>query len=145
MVREMLPEHLHAVAVNELRMDALSAALQDRAKNKKEMYSLLHSGDYDFYVHTPELDPSTLVWKDATIDETKGYLSHILEVMEGVSDFSARSIKDSIWEYAGEHGRGSVLWPLRYALTGKERSPDPFSVAAALGKRRNENKGTKGN
>ena len=31
-------------------------------------------------------------------------------------------------------GRGAVLWPLRYALSGKERSPDPFTLLSILGK-----------
>ncbi len=31
-------------------------------------------------------------------------------------------------------GRGAVLWPLRYALSGQERSPDPFSLIFILGK-----------
>ena len=31
-------------------------------------------------------------------------------------------------------GRGAVLWPLRYALSGQERSPDPFSLIYILGK-----------
>lgn len=34
---------------------------------------------------------------------------------------------------AGKGGRGTVLWPLRYALSGQERSPDPFTLIAILG------------
>lgn len=30
-------------------------------------------------------------------------------------------------------GRGAVLWPFRYALSGKERSPDPFTLVYILG------------
>lgn len=37
-------------------------------------------------------------------------------------------------EAAGKGGRGAVLWPLRYALSGQERSPDPFSLISILGK-----------
>ena len=32
-----------------------------------------------------------------------------------------------------EAGKGEVLWPLRVALTGKERSPDPFTVIHIIG------------
>ena len=31
-------------------------------------------------------------------------------------------------------GRGAVLWPLRYALSGEEKSPDPFTLISILGK-----------
>jgi len=37
-------------------------------------------------------------------------------------------------EYAATVGKGNVLWPLRYALSGEEKSPDPFTLMAALGK-----------
>jgi hypothetical protein len=32
-----------------------------------------------------------------------------------------------------EGGRGAVLWPLRYALSGQERSPDPFTLIQVIG------------
>ncbi len=36
-------------------------------------------------------------------------------------------------EAKGKGGRGAVLWPLRYALSGQERSPDPFTLISILG------------
>lgn len=48
--------------------------------------------------------------------------------------FSATQLKDIIWPYATSQGRGDVLWPLRVALSGKEKSPDPFTLMALLGK-----------
>jgi len=36
--------------------------------------------------------------------------------------------------YAKKKGRGSVLWPIRYALTGLDVSPDPFTILHILGK-----------
>jgi hypothetical protein len=30
-------------------------------------------------------------------------------------------------------GRGEVLWPLRVALSGLEKSPDPFTIAYIIG------------
>jgi glutamyl/glutaminyl-tRNA synthetase len=51
-----------------------------------------------------------------------------------VKDFTAAVVKGAIWSYAEEKGRGNVLWPLRVALTGQEKSPDPFLSAYILGK-----------
>ena len=39
-----------------------------------------------------------------------------------------------MWEYATKQGRGEVLWPLRFALSGEKESPDPFTIAETLGK-----------
>lgn len=36
-------------------------------------------------------------------------------------------------EAKGKGGRGSMLWPTRYALSGQERSPDPFTLISILG------------
>lgn len=35
--------------------------------------------------------------------------------------------------YAEEHGKKEVYWPVRVALSGSEKSPDPVSLAAVLG------------
>ena len=43
------------------------------------------------------------------------------------------SVRDMVWDYASREGRAKVLWPLRYALTGREKSPDPFLIASILG------------
>ena len=37
-------------------------------------------------------------------------------------------------EAKGKGGRGAMLWPLRYALSGQDRSPDPFTLVSILGK-----------
>ena len=34
---------------------------------------------------------------------------------------------------AEEVGKGETLWPLRYSLSGKEKSPDPFTLIDILG------------
>jgi hypothetical protein len=44
------------------------------------------------------------------------------------------AIKAALWDYATENGRGNVLWPLRFALTGRDKSPDPFIVASIIGR-----------
>jgi len=69
--------------------------------------------------------------------KTPEHLTRIMELLDAVpeNDFSAERVKEAVWEYANAEGRGAVLWPFRVALTGLERSPDPFTVAALLGKK----------
>jgi hypothetical protein len=63
-------------------------------------------------------------------------LSKVIEEIGKLPDnnFIIESIKGSIWDYATEKGRGNVLWPMRYALSGKDKSPDPFTLAEIFGK-----------
>ncbi len=64
------------------------------------------------------------------------HLKAVFGLLEHVPDegFTASQLRDILWPYAEAQGRGAVLWPLRVALSGKERSPDPFTIAALLGK-----------
>ena len=43
-------------------------------------------------------------------------------------------IKLFIFDYATQAGRGQVLWSVRVALSGLEKSPDPFTLISILGK-----------
>lgn len=69
-------------------------------------------------------------------EKTRERFDKIVELLQNISegDFTNENIKAAIWEYATAEGRGSVLWPMRYSLTGREKSPDPFVVAGILGK-----------
>ena len=50
-------------------------------------------------------------------------------------NITADAVREAIFPYATQEGRGAVLWPLRVALSGKEKSPDPFTIAGLLGKK----------
>jgi glutamyl/glutaminyl-tRNA synthetase len=74
-------------------------------------------------------------WKnDDTPRATLPRLQKLAEIISTIPENAdAEVIKARIWDYAVEAGKGEVLWPLRVALTGKERSPDPFTVIAIIG------------
>ena len=90
---------------------------------------MIASGEYDYFRLPPIIDRAWLK-TPATLTKTIILLDALAE-----TDFTASQIKTALWPYAEETGRGAVLWPLRMALTGKERSPDPFTVASILGKK----------
>ncbi|MEI7777540.1 MAG: glutamate--tRNA ligase [bacterium] len=73
----------------------------------------------------------------AGLPEVKNYLQESVSILEKIpeDDFIAEKIKTYLWDYATEKGRGLVLWSIRYALSGKEKSPDPFTLADILGKK----------
>ncbi len=81
-------------------------------------------------------DYSKAIWKDSDAIQTKEYLSHIISILEPLSEseFTAIKLKDLIWDYASEKGRGAVLWPTRFILSGQDKSPDPFTLMEILGK-----------
>ena len=64
------------------------------------------------------------------------HLAAIAELLSNIPDegFTAAQLKDILWPYAEREGKGAVLWPLSVALSGQEKSPDPFTIAALVGK-----------
>ncbi len=85
----------------------------------------------------PEYPKELLFWKDEK-DSTCviRHLTRVRDILSSINhhEFNTKKIKEAIWEYATEIGRGHVLWPMRVALSGKEKSPDPFLLADTLGK-----------
>ncbi len=68
--------------------------------------------------------------------EAANHLQNLISLLSSVPSerFGEEAVKKAVWEYATEYGRGVVLWPMRYALSGCDKSPDPFTLAGILGK-----------
>lgn len=93
--------------------------------------------EFDFVNTPPIYDTKDLAWKkDPNPEKLSERLTHVIELLHAIpeEDWSQDSVKNALWSYAESEGRGEVLWPIRYALTGLERSPDPFTVAGILGR-----------
>ena len=83
--------------------------------------------DEPYVVGEPELDEGKIVWKKATPEETIQHLEKVVEILKNGEGEKA------IMEYAESVGKGNVLWPVRYALTGADASPDPITILEFLG------------
>lgn len=98
---------------------------------------MIGAGEIVYFFHTPEYNSSLLRWKEGSLEESRKHLEKVLELLEncnpGEFDTSDR-IKAVVFPYAEEVGRGNVLWPLRASLSGREKSPDPFTLLSILGK-----------
>jgi len=60
-----------------------------------------------------------------------------IEILEKLTEdnFTQENIKKALTQIADRaESRGEVLHPVRFALTGQDRSPDPFIIAEILGK-----------
>lgn len=97
---------------------------------------ILKQGEFDFFFNKPSLTTEKIVWKQSNPTDTQTHLKKIIELYTPLNNnnWNMETLKQTVWSYAEGVGRGSVLWPLRYALSGKDKSPDPFTIAAILGK-----------
>ena len=137
-VSEFLPERERALfKAHQDIVRALVPLLRERLVIFSDVRALAERGELLYFFEDPTLrDASKLCSKETSAADTKRHLAHAVSLLEDVQkhDFSSESIKAALWDYATAEGRGSVLWPIRYALSGKEKSPDPFTIAAVIGR-----------
>ncbi|OGG56457.1 glutamate--tRNA ligase [Candidatus Kaiserbacteria bacterium RIFCSPHIGHO2_02_FULL_55_20] len=111
--------------------------IKERARTFGEATELIKSGEYDFLAEKVGYEPHLLL-KGAKTDAAtaKKHLKEVETLLIDVSEkvFVSEEIKNVIYPYATEQGRSTVLWPLRVALSGREKSPDPFIIASLIGK-----------
>lgn len=130
---EYLPEEWKEIATNDfsywLRITELEKDRITKLTDIKE--------GIGYFFNQPEYLKELLLWKkEPSPEKTKQHLKEVVKLLSGLDEreFNLDKIKEKVWNYAEKEGRGNVLWPLRVALTGLEKSPDPFAVAGVLGK-----------
>jgi len=115
------------------------ALIKERARTFGEAAELINNGEFQFMSRDISYEPALLI-KGAKTDASvaKQHLTAVASLLEGLShgQFTAEEIKNVIFPYATKEGRGAVLWPLRVALSGREKSADPFLIASLIGKER---------
>tara|TARA_R100000935_G_scaffold23395_1_gene42688 strand:+ start:2870 stop:4384 length:1515 start_codon:yes stop_codon:yes gene_type:complete len=75
--------------------------------------------------------------KKAFKEDTPEILQKVIELLQGIEDFTATTISDEIkgWITSNDIGFGKVMMPLRLALVGEMKGPDVFEISSILGKK----------
>lgn len=110
--------------------------MHERIQTFAELTTMDTGGEWMYFAETPTVDSAKLIPKNATAADTALRLTEIAKKLASVEEgsWSPDAVKSAVWEYAEAEGKGNVLWPLRVALSGKEKSPDPFTIAGIIGK-----------
>ena len=117
------------------KLAKLAKTILERAHNSEEIKESDRAGEYDWAFEAPDYETELLQWKnDDSVVKALPRLEQIKKLLTDADFSSAETIKEAIWDFAEEEGRGEVLWPLRVALSGRKQSPDPFTLAYVLGK-----------
>jgi glutamyl-tRNA synthetase len=96
---------------------------QERMKKLSEIGDLV-----EFFFKEPKYKASLLKWKNMSKKEILDSFNELEQI------FSKLKIGEVEKKLLKMEDRGKLLWPLRVALTGKEKSPGPFEIAEILGK-----------
>jgi glutamyl/glutaminyl-tRNA synthetase len=89
-----------------------------------------------FFLQLPDYEPKLLIWKEAPMAEVRDILASAQDFLATLpeSDFNKETLTQAITGFIGTRNRGTVLWPLRVALSGLAASPDPIEIMVVLGK-----------
>lgn len=127
-------------------LEKLHPILIERISFYGELKNMHKVGEFDYYLNTPifdnrneEANIEKVIWKKSDKENTVLNLNLIKDILEINKEIktedseSFEKIWNEIYKLAEEKGKGDVLWPLRYSLSGKEKSPDPKSLLYILG------------
>lgn len=106
-----------------------------------EVGESVEAGEFDYLFSAPVLDKDKICWKNQDKQNAKENLEKILSILgdpsplqgEGPSGAKGGEVEQKIMSFAEKMGKGGVLWPLRYSLSGKEKSPGPETLLQILG------------
>ena len=118
------------------RLKKLLPVAYDRMNTYSDFYCDFKAGEYSYIVEKPSFDIQKIIWKQDTLENAEKHLQEVKTILSSIPEdlWNIENIKHGVWEYAEKVGRGNVLWPLRFSLSGKDKSPDPFTLAFVLGK-----------
>lgn len=123
-----------------IKEDVLDRSLPEikgRIEKIKDLEKLFQiGGEFEYLIILSSYKKEKLNWKNNPNEITKKHLQKILSLVGTIliDDFEIEKIKTEIFNYANKEGRGDVLWPFRFALSGKDKSIDPFTLSYILGK-----------
>jgi len=117
------------------RVNSLHDLALERASNFNEIKGAIEAGEYDWLNTDIQYTTDLLQWKnDDDVTAALPRLQQALNLLEAADFSSPDTIKEALWPFAEEVGKGELLWPLRVALSGRQQSPDPFTLAYILGR-----------
>ncbi len=126
-VKKLSPEDFKkASGISEVPDDAVPLITERLEK-------LSDAHDFDYFWKEPTYYKELLMWKNSGEEKVKSSLAESKKIVE--KNKNSEAIRLGLDELGKKLGnRGLAYWPLRVALTGKEKSPDPVDILETLGK-----------
>ncbi|EKD49720.1 MAG: hypothetical protein ACD_63C00064G0002 [uncultured bacterium] len=117
--------------------DYIAKAIELEKTRVKKLSDLPEMLDF-FFKKNLDYDVKKLIWKKADKEETVSALQKGIEKLESINekDFTKEKLEEIMLNFAKKNGigNGTIFWSMRYAMSGKEKSPSPFEIMGVLGK-----------
>lgn len=142
-ISKFIPDNIKNLpGYSNLILHNITPIVIERITKGKDIVDMAEAGELSYFFEKPTFDRDLLFFKSSKISPSDkyntlaGYIANVVSILEGIDEvnWNKEVIKDKIWPYAEEIGRGDILWPMRFSLSGREKSPDPFLLSEVLGK-----------
>ena len=124
---EYLPENMHN--------EKLVPIIFERISKWGDIQGMV--GELGFFFKSPQFSKEKLLYKNTSPEKISSNLKIAVDKLSTIDekDFTTENIKNILIQVADQMGnRGELLHPVRMALSGLDKSPDPFIIASILGK-----------
>jgi glutamyl/glutaminyl-tRNA synthetase len=121
----------------ELQIEKLVPVIVERISKFGDIKNMLERGELDFFYVEPKYAKEKLIYKNTPVEKISANLKQAMEALSKLDekDFTVENIKNTLMQIADKlENRGQLLHPVRFALSGLDKSPDPFTIAEILGK-----------
>ncbi len=140
-VQKHLPKRIfHLPQYSNERLEKFMPILRERITVLSDIESMADARELDYVFDIPVYDRDQISWKQTEAGVTTQHLTYAIHCLESLKngDQKDAELEQRLLAYAQEHGRGAVLWPVRYALSGLQKSPDPFTLLTLFGRDESE-------
>ncbi len=115
----------------------LAPLIFERINKWGDIKDMIARGELSFFFNAPEYPKEKLIFKNTSPEKIKNNLELAIKELEKLDEnnFTEENIKNALMSIADKlESRGELLHPVRFALSGLDKSPDPFTIASIIGK-----------
>jgi glutamyl/glutaminyl-tRNA synthetase len=120
-----------------MRNPKLIPIILERISKWGDVSQMAEEGELNFFFKEPIYTQVDLLYKNTSAEQISANLEKAVKALEEIkeTEFTKENIKSSLMQIADSlPSRGELLHPVRFALSGLKKSPDPFIIAEILGK-----------
>jgi len=135
--QEEIEKNILACLPEDMQDTKLVPIILERITKWSDVKTMAEEGEFDLFFKSPKIEKGKLNYKNTTSDKTTENIKLAIKAFENINenDFSVETIKSALMLIADNlESRGELLHPVRYALSGRDKSPDPFTIASIIGK-----------
>jgi glutamyl/glutaminyl-tRNA synthetase len=128
-ILEWLPENMQE--------EKLVSVILERISKWGDIKDMVARGELDFFFKAPEYEKKKLIFKNTPTEKISENLKQVISELKNLDekDFNKENVKNILMALADKSdSRGEILHPVRFALSGLDKSPDPFIIASIIGK-----------